>query len=166
MELEVKLSVLRSTLLWACLLALPFGCVQTVYSPGQTPLPGSVSPPSQWSATGDLRSIAKAIDGNVGTAATASSSTRNGASITIDLGKTCIFNFVAIEHGPNPLGYARQVAVLTSSDGTTFTRRYYGPGKRKVTGLLLTKPVMARYVKLQADVPGARPWSVAEVYFQ
>ena len=110
--------------------------------------------------------VAKAIDGNAATAAVAPRSGYDGASITIDLGKMCLFNFVAIEHGPNPLGYARQVGILTSSDGKTFTRRYSGPGKRKVTGLLLTKPIMARYVKLQADVPGARPWSVAEVYLQ
>jgi len=58
------------------------------------------------------------------------------------------------------------VAVLTSMDGREFEYRISGPGTRRITSLLLDRPVLARYVRLQAVLPGPQPWAVAEVYLQ
>lgn len=87
-------------------------------------------------------------------------------SLTIDLGKPSMFNMIAIDHGRDEHGFAARVAVYTSMDGRRFTRQYVGPGTRRVTSLLLTRAVMARYVRLDAVAPGIRPWSVAEIYMQ
>ena len=122
-----------------------------------------ITPRRTWRASGDMRTVQAAIDQDLATAAVSAESGGRG-TITIDLGKPCLFNMIFIEHGPNEMGFARRVAVLTSMDGEVFTQRYAGPGTRRVTALYLGAPVLARYVRLRAVVAGDRPWSVAEVF--
>ena len=131
---------------------------------------GSVTARSLWSASGNLDNPALAFDGNLGTAAVAQAGS-NPPSLTIDLGQVCMFNFIAIDHGADQLGYARRVQIDTSIDGRTFTARIVGPGTRRVSDFLLQtpahpNPVLARYVRITAVESGQRPWSVAEVYLQ
>ena len=118
-----------------------------------------------WRASGDLRVPNITIDGNINTIAISPNSDGRG-TLTIDLGKPCMFNMIVVEHGANEFGFARRVAVSTSLDGQAFTQRYTGHGTRRVTILCPATPMLARYVRLQAVVAGDQPWSVAEVYFQ
>jgi hypothetical protein len=99
------------------------------------------------------------------TAATSSGSYR-GASVTIDLGRTCLFNMITILHGREQDGYARTLSVYTSNDGRQFEKRYTTSGTRAATYLPIFTPIRARYVRLVADEPGTRPWSLAEIYLQ
>ncbi len=138
------------------------GCGGPTYDTGRAEA-AAISPRSAWQATGDLRSVAAAIDQNVATAAVSIETTGRG-TITIDLSKPCLFNMVIIEHGADEMGFAPRLAVLTSMDGQTYTQRYLGVGTRRVTILYLGGPVLARYVRLRALTAGQRPWSVAEVY--
>ena len=82
----------------------------------------------------------------------------------LDLNDNCVFMSVIIDHGESQHAFARSVCVATSVDGKVFVNRYTAGGTRRVTHLLLPKPVLARYVRLQAVAPGPRPWSIAEVY--
>jgi hypothetical protein len=122
----------------------------------------SITPRSQWRAFGDLPAIRRIIDGSRATAA-ATGRHYDNASFTIDLGKPCLFNMVGIEHGPDEFGFCRRVALWTSLDGESYTKVHEAPGTRKVTFLVTVTPVLARYLRLQAAIPGERPWSVAEV---
>jgi len=127
-------------------------------------LPGSITPRARWTAGGDIAKAAAAIDGDIATAAVTSHNPYDNATIDIDLGKVCVFNFVVIDHGVNEFGFCRQVTLLTSVDNKRFTQVYTGCGTRRLTNLCLLKPVLARYIRIQASIPGPQPWSVAEVY--
>ncbi len=140
------------------------GCAGNIYDEGRAEA-AAISLRRTWKVTGDMQSVASAIDQNIGTAAVSSTSDGKG-TITIDLSKPCLFNMVVIEHGNNEMGFARRVAVLTSLDGEIFTQRYAGLGTRRVTILYMGAPVLARFVRLRALVAGDHPWSVAEVYLQ
>jgi hypothetical protein len=145
---------------------LASGCDSTAEEGGGAPSPGSViTPRNTWRASGDLRDPAKAIDGDLSTAAVSGNPYAN-AHIELDLGKPCLFNRLVVEHGPDEHGFPARMAVFTSLDGQTFTSQGEFSGKRHVTNVVLITPVLARYVRLQAVSPGARPWSVAEVYLQ
>ena len=100
--------------------------------------------------------------------ATAAVSTQHyrGAELTIDLGAPCLFNMVIIRHGPDGEGHCARVELLTSLDGTRFISRHIAPGTRIRTNLCPIRPILARYVRLRAVVPGKHRWSVAEVYLQ
>ena len=138
------------------------GCVDPGGSEGAAP-PGSLITPRQaWRAYGDLRDTQKAIDGDISTAAVTGGSYAN-AHIVIDLGKLCLFNRIIVEHGPDEYGYPNRMAVYTSQDGQNFRLQCEAYGKRQVTNAMIVSPVLARYVKLVAVAPGARPWSVAEI---
>jgi len=129
---------------------------------GGKAMPGAVSPRQEWSISGDLDNIHQAIDGSISTVAL-SAPQYAGATITIDLGRPCMFNHISILHGPNEHGYCRRVAVETSIDGKTFTERHAAPGNRAVTNISLITPYMARYIRIRAAVPGTEPWCVAEI---
>lgn len=122
-----------------------------------------VSPRNRWVASGTVRNAAMSVDGNLSTAAVAAPGEAN-PHVTVDLGKDCLFNMIAVEHGPDERGFARRVAISTSYDGVIFTPQLEVPGLRKVTTAILIKPVLARYVRLQVVIPGDRPWSVAEIH--
>jgi len=138
-------------------------CNGPIYEPERRTFPDTITPPARWIVTGNVQSPAKAIDGNVATAAIGPQGQANGW-IVIDLGKICLLNMVVIDHGPDEFGYCRELAVQTSDDGQTWTLQAVVPGLRRVTNCLFTGPELARYVKLQCLTPGARPWSVAEIY--
>ncbi|MFA6133107.1 MAG: discoidin domain-containing protein [Phycisphaerae bacterium] len=140
------------------------GCTGQIYHDGRGQA-SALSSRSTWRASGDLRSPALAIDGDTSTMAL-SPSTEGKGTLTIDLGKPCVFNTIIIEHGSNEFGFARRTAVSTSTDGVNFTQRYSAPGTRRVTILCPSTPMLARYVRIQAAVPGDQPWSVAEVFLQ
>ncbi len=131
---------------------------------GQQLLTGQVSPHSVWRVTSTLLDSSKAIDGDISTAAVGRGSGND--TITIDLGKVCMFNLVIIHHGGNANGHCKRVGVLTSLDGQDFAYRGSASGKRKVTNILLGQYVLARYLRLQAVIPGTKPWSIAEIYLQ
>ena len=122
-----------------------------------------LSPRSDWLISGELRDPHYAVDGNDSTAAV-SGSDYQGATLTIDLGKLCQFNMVIVEQGNGRYGFPRRLGVLTSSDGVNFRKQMEVPGLRRVTTALLVQQVLARYVRLEAIVPGDKPWSVAEVH--
>ncbi len=125
---------------------------------------GTISDRQSWTAKGNLEDGDLAADGNINTIAIGQ--VGNSASLTIDLGQACMFNFVVVDHGRNELGFARQVEIATSIDGRTFTPQANCPGTRRVSNFLLNLTVLARYVRITAVQPGANPWSVAEVYIQ
>lgn len=140
------------------------GCTGQIYSPNGPKTPGaSITGRQLWQASGEVREPGNAIDGSVQTAAVGQR-TGNGESLTIDLGRPCMFNFVAIDHGPEEMGFARTTVLLTSMDGKAFEYRHAAPGTRRVTSLCPISPILARYVRLQVLVPGERPWSLAEIY--
>jgi len=118
---------------------------------------------TRWVASGNLRDPQNAVDGNIATAAVSRAGDQN-ATLTIDLGRNCQFNMVVVEHGAKEFGFPRRMAVLTSTDGVNFRKQIEVPGLRRVTTAVLIRQVLARYVRLQAVVPGERPWSVAEVH--
>ena len=124
-----------------------------------------ITPRKVWRASGSLRDPAKAIDGDLSTAAVSGNSGTN-AYIEVDLGKACVFNRIIVEHGPDEQGFPARMAVYTSLDGQTFTLRGEFAGKRSVTNALLLSPALARYVRLQVVSAGARPLSVAEIHLQ
>jgi len=126
---------------------------------------GSVPGRGLWEAYGTVQDPARAIDGNIHTAAVAADAD-GPAQLVIDLGKPGTLNMIVIDHGANEFGFARQVVVHTSLDGKRFVRRHAALGTRRVSTLLLMSPVLARYVRLDAVAPGTRPWSVAEVHMQ
>ncbi len=140
------------------------GCGGPIYQEGNAQA-SAITPRSSWQASGDMRGAQAVLDGDIATAAV-SAAPDGGGSITIDLGKPCVFNMAVIDHGTNEWAFARRVVLLTSLDGISFTQRYSALGTRRVTILCSSAPILARYVRFQAVVPGDRPWSVAEVYLQ
>lgn len=130
--------------------------------PGARPPAAAVSSQSQWEITGDLQPAAAIADGNPGTLALSRQQYR-GAQVTIDLGKPSVFNMIVIDHGRQQSGFCRRMAVLTSLDGKNFERRASVPGTRRVTTACLLTPVLARRVRLVAEVPGDEPWSIADL---
>ncbi len=141
------------------------GCAGRLYdNSGSGLLAEAVTPVSHWKASGNLSNIQNAVDGNVLTAAEGGASGND--SITIDLGKVCFFNMVAIDHGPSEHGFAQRVAILTSLSGDQFTYQMSGPGNRRVTVLLLDRAVLARFVRVQVVMAREAKWSVGEIYFQ
>jgi len=151
-------------LLWMAALA---GCdAAPIYGDGESAKAiGTIPPRSGWTATGTVQNAANAVDGNINTIAVAAQGSA-GAQVTIDLGKPGLLNMMAVDHGRNEFGYARQLAVSTSLDGQRFTRRYTAGGTRRVSTYLLLTPILCRYIRLEVLVPGDQPWSVAEVYVQ
>jgi len=154
---------------WMCILLLvgpalfSAGCAGD-FEHGRFAPAAAVSPFQDWKVTGNLQEPQKAADGSAATAAVA----RRGhnAQITIDLGTACLFNMIAVNHGPDQFGFCRRLAVLTSLDGKAFDRRTVLPGTRHITVLLLPRPTLARYIRLQVVLRGSRPWSVAEIFVQ
>jgi hypothetical protein len=141
------------------------GCATEFSQDNPKPPASAVSSRWTWKAQGDLRDPARAIDGLLSTAAVSDADYVN-AALTIDLGKPCVLNLVVIHHGPDEYGFCKRVAMATSMDGTSFIERYAGAGARHRTSLLLLTPTLARYIRLQAIVPGSQPWSVGEVFVQ
>jgi hypothetical protein len=128
----------------------------------------SISHPRTWKITsqgGGIRNLAAAIDGDPLTAAV-TTQRYDGASVTIDLGRVCLFNMVTILHGQQPQGHARIVSLYTSNDGQQFDKRYETPGTRSVTSVPVLTLIRARYIRLVAEQAGSRPWSLADIYLQ
>jgi len=147
-------------------LALAVGCADApIFHDARDHPIGEISPRSSWSVSGTLADLEKAIDGDLTTAAR-SNNPHAGATLTLDLGKVCLFNLAAVDHGAAQMAFARRVEIRTSVDGRRFRTQYIAPGTRRVTALLLGEPVLARYVTFRVVEPGPEPWSVAEVYFQ
>lgn len=149
------------------LAAVPIGCeTGSIYTSSDSKMAvGQVPDRGLWDAYGTVENPANAIDGNIHTAATGGSQD-GSASLVVDLGKAGTFNMVVIDHGRNANGFARQVEVHTSLDGKHFTRRYVALGTRRVSTFCMIRPVLARYVRLDAVVAGDEPWSLAEIHLQ
>ena len=140
------------------------GCDSEYSSRARFPA-AAISDRSTWKAGGAVRMPQNAIDGNLSTAAV-TGHTYDNRAILIDLGKVCLFNTIIIEHGNDEFGFCRRVGIWTSIDGKKYTHRAALPGTRRVSIFALVTPVLARYIRLQAVVPGNRPWSIAEVHLQ
>ncbi len=123
-----------------------------------------ISPKNTWTIKGDLGDISAAIDGNPSTAAISTEVYAN-STLILDLGKTCMFNTILIEHG-DEMGFCRRMSVSTSIDGKTYTMRTIGPGNRKTSIIALVTPVLARYVQIKALIPGNNAWSISEIDLQ
>jgi hypothetical protein len=149
------------------LLASSGGCEPgPIYGPDAQRLSvGSITPRSTWTASGNLDMPDLATDGNLNTMAVG----RTGnppPSLRIDLGRACTFNFVVVDHGRDELAYARRVEIAISNDGRIFSPCMIGPGSRRVSNFMLPKMALARYIRITAIEPGAKPLAVAEVYLQ
>jgi len=144
---------------------LPVGCGATAYREGAHSQAAAVTPKRLWRVRGDLQNAHLAVDANKATAAVAPLP-YDGATITIDLAKPCLFNMIAVVHGPDEWGFCRRVSVLTSLDGEVFTDRFTAGGTRWISTFCLIEPTLARYIRLEAITPGQRPWSVAEIHIQ
>jgi hypothetical protein len=149
------------------LLTSSVGCEPgPIYGPDAQRLSvGSITPRSTWTASGNLDMPDLATDGNLNTMAVG----RTGnppPSLRIDLGQACTFNFVVVDHGRDELAFARRVEIATSMDGRTFSPCMIGPGTRRVSNFMLPKTALARYIRITAIEPGAKPLAVAEVYLQ
>jgi len=125
----------------------------------------ALSDKSRWTLSGDFTDAANAADDSVHTVAVSSDSPTS--FLQIDLGKPCLFNLIIIDHGPaREFDFPGRIAVLMSYDGKTWTSEYVAPGTRRITYIPLVGARLARYVRLQTQVRGDGPWTVAEVYFQ
>ena len=140
------------------------GC-EVDYSSRQKFPAAEISPRSSWKVSGTLRGCENAIDDDSSTAATTGHSYDNSV-IIVDLGKICLFNTIIADHGSDEFGFCRRVAILTSIDGKKYTHQAAISGTRQVSFFNLVTPTLARYIRLQAIVPGNRPWSIAELYLQ
>lgn len=148
--------------------AVCVGCDIQPPPPERRAVAGAISLSSTWRITsqgGGFKNLQSAIDGQTLTAAMTSEPYR-GASITIDLGRKCLFNLIGILHGREEHGYARIVSVYTSLDGKSFEKRYTTAGTRAATYLPIFTPIRARYVRLVAEEAGPRPWTLSEIYLQ
>ena len=141
------------------------GCVENIYDNQGKAQAAMITPRQQWRVEGDVNDPAYAIDGLLSTASTTGYDYDN-ATVTIDLGKICLFNMVVIDHGENENGFCRRLAMLTSTNGKTFIRRKIAPGNRRVSIICLISPILARYVRLQAISQGQEPWALAEIHMQ
>ncbi len=133
-----------------------------------TTLGDNISPQSTWkidSTDGGFVGLRQAIDGSPLTFAV-TSRRYNNATITLDLGRPCVFNLVALRHGINENGFARRLSLSTSLDGKDYTSRYECVGTKKVTYIPILTPITARYIRIRASVPGSEAWSIAEIYLQ
>ena len=155
---------------WRTSLILGIGCCLTVlgcngpiYAPDRVIFSDAITPRSRWLATGDLRDPFYVIDNNINTAAVIEGNYEN-ATLTIDMGKACLFNMVVVDHGQDEWNFCRKLAVLISDDGKSFRQAAVVPGLRRVTTVLLVRRVLARYIRLEAVAAGGRAWSIAEVY--
>jgi len=125
----------------------------------------AISDKSQWKLSGDFTDPAHAADGDVLTVATSSASPTS--FLQIDLGKPCVFNLIVIDHGPDhSTDFPGRLTVTMSYDGKTWGEETAVQGTRRITYIPLVGPRLARYVRLQTQVRGDGPWTVAEVYFQ
>lgn len=143
---------------------VPSGCIPAPAYPKPTDNPPAavISPKSTWKASGDLRNPSAAIDNDIATAAS-SGQNYNGASLTVDLGKPCVFNLVILDQGASEYAHPRRVSLLTSLDGQKFDLQWTAPGNRRVTVLCPLKGILARYVRVQAAMAGSQPWAIAEL---
>jgi len=144
------------------------GCDPNFNYDGPRAQPGAMASQTEWKVTGtpgQFSFLSFAHDGNAMTVCQSKGYSR-GTAITIDFSRPCMFNMIAIQHGPFEFGYAKEVAVEISNDGKNFTRIFNGEGTRKITYLCILSPVKARYVRLVAIRPGIDKWSIAEIYFQ
>ena len=125
----------------------------------------TVSNKGNWRLSGDFRDVARAADGDIGTAA--SSGDNSTASIMIDLGKPCMFNTIILDHGPDhERNFPNRISVVTSYDGRFWTNVYVVQGTRRITYIPLLTPTLARYIRLQTLVKNDEPWTIAEIYLQ
>ena len=144
------------------------GCNGEIYGPGRTLSKAArITPRSQWTATGNLGDPSKAIDGNIGTI-TVVGDRRRPADLIIDLGRVCVFNMIAIDHGAREMGFCRRLGIATTTTKPNdFTLdSYIAVGTRRITTVVLQQAVLARYVRLCVIGQGENPWAVAEVYVQ
>ena len=147
-----------------CTMAFLIGCGGSIISDSR--VSAAISPKSSWAATGDFKDISAAIDGNVSKVAVTNGGYEN-AKLTVDLGKPCVFNMIALDQGQdNQFNFCRRMTVAISYDGVNFRQIYAAPGTRRITYVCLISPTIARYIRFQATVPGDKPWAVAEVYLQ
>lgn len=148
---------------------VPAGCEMEGFDPNvDRAAPGVISSYREWTLTahgGEFRNLRAAVDGSQLTAAVSGRNYGN-AVVTLDLGRSCYFNCVAMIHGDHPDGYPRQVSLATSHDGRTYTHQRTVYGTRKITYILLEQPVRARYLRFTAVRPGLQPWSIAEIFLQ
>jgi len=159
----------------AVLLGGAIGCDSTQsYNESNKQAASAITPRAGWtiSSSSDVLNPELALDGNVSTAAQ-SGTNQQGAWVTIDLGKTCLFNTVIVDHGTSEQSYAGRVAIYTSTDGENFTYRFTGPGNRRVSLFSLVTPVLGRYVRLEVVKPQggnyeptSRTWALAEIYLR
>lgn len=163
---------IHTVLFRACLLAVlcaSAGCELEGFNyDGNRAAEGIISSNREWTVVahgGSFRDIRSAIDNNQATAAMSGRNYGN-ATVTLDLGRSCYFNCIAILHGQNRDGYARQVSLSSSLDGKTYKHQKTVYGTRKVTYILLVQPIRARYLRFTALRQNAQPWSISEIYLQ
>jgi hypothetical protein len=158
--------LLICVLLAAC---APMGCEMEGFNyDGNRAARGVISSNKEWTIVahgGQFKDIRSAIDNNQASSAVSGRQYGN-AAVTLDLGRSCYFNCIAVLHGNHQDGYARQVSLSSSLDGKTYQHQKTVYGTRKVTYILLVQPIRARYIRLTAVRPNVHPWSISEIYLQ
>jgi hypothetical protein len=159
----------KRTISVCVLVACMMGCDVELASSNQT-LSGAMTRRKQWTLVGSgakFVNLPAALDENPRTMARTQARAFRNASVTVDLGQSCVFNLVILYHGDEPMGFPSQVSVATSSDGITFKEQASVPGTRKVTYILLEHWTRSRYVRITADrAARKRPWSLSELYIR
>jgi len=118
-----------------------------------------------WRIRGDFHDMAKAVDGDIQTAAFSGNSPTTG--IYIDLGKPREFNTIILDHGPgHEFNFPNRLSVFTSLDGRNWSTVYVVQGTRRVTYIPLMTRTVVRYIRLQTAAKNDRPWTIAEIYLQ
>jgi hypothetical protein len=159
----------RRTISACILVACIMGCDVDLASSNQT-LSGAMTRRKQWTIVGSgakFANLPAALDENPRTMARTQASAYRDASVTVDLGQSCVFNLVILYHGDEPMGFPNQVSVATSSDGITFKEQASVPGTRKVTYILFQHWTRSRYVRITADrAARKKPWCLSELYIR
>ena len=132
---------------------------------GQRVVTQDIGNQGHWRIGGDFRDMAKAVDGNVETAAFSGNSPTTG--VTLDLGKPREFNTIILDHGPAyEFNYPNRLSVYTSMDCRHWSNVYLVQGTRRMTYIPLMTRTVVRYIRLQTAAKNDRPWTIAEIYLQ
>ena len=118
------------------------------------------------SATGGGTTAANALDGDVATRWTSGTAQAPGQNFTFDLGSTKPINKLLIDAGPNSASdYPRGYEVLTSNDGSSWTKVASAYGGTRIIVVELFTTAYARHVRLVQTGTSGSWWSIAELAF-
>ena len=118
------------------------------------------------SVTGGGTTAANALDGDVATRWTSGTAQAPGQTFTVDLGSTKPINKLLIDAGPTSASdYPRGYEVLTSNDGSSWTKVASTYGGTRIIMVELFTTAFARHLRLVQTGTSGSWWSIAELAF-